>query len=373
MIISFQFSSQFDLTDLNRQVKDQTSAIVALSESQRCLCLARIKEKKDTIDVIEAIAMQASSFPKSTITEALSIILTLTPHLSTIFIPHQHSAMAILPAVPAFSTTVVVNGEPADEYQPLYIPIPYDAEFEDVPRTRCFIAAETGQTYSIRFRLSPLFYFGDDTDTLVVSIYIDGNLVEESLVFKTLLGEQDFIEHFSYLHRAFPDGSRSSHAFCFQDLEPTECAAAATLQADMQLVKTLGTIRIVLRVAKKLSYHPMHDLSDEAGIVNCLQPSSKALILNGHGQTHGTGFQRVDVPVSFSYYGVDIREAIGCFDFVYLSPDTLEAQGISHPDYINQAAQGMPQVFEPAPEHLRYVVRTMSDGCLEIDLTGDDE
>ncbi|KAK2470232.1 hypothetical protein H9L39_18149 [Fusarium oxysporum f. sp. albedinis] len=81
----------------------------------------------------------------------------------------------------------------------------------------------------------------------------------------------------------------------------------------------------------------------------------------------------VDVPVHFEYYDVDIREVIGRFDFVYLSPDTLEAQSIMNPDLINQAAQGMPQTLEPAPEPLRYAARTMSNGCLQIDLTGDDE
>ena len=121
---------------------------------------------------------------KFTLTEYLSTILTLTPYLSTIFIPHQDSTMAILPAVPAFSTTKVVNGEPVDEYQPPHIPIPYDAEFsKDVPRSRCFIAADTGQTYSVRFRLSPRFCFGAEIDTLLVAIYIDGKPVEESLVF----------------------------------------------------------------------------------------------------------------------------------------------------------------------------------------------
>lgn len=53
--------------------------------------------------------------------------------------------------------------------------------------------------------------------------------------------------------------------------------------------------------------------------------------------------------------------------------DTLKAQGIMNPAYINQAAQGMPQTFEPAPEPPRFPARTLSNGCLEIDLTGDDE
>ncbi|KAF5674706.1 hypothetical protein FDENT_9962 [Fusarium denticulatum] len=254
--------------------------------------------------------------------------------------------MAILPAVPAFSTTIVVNGEPADEYQPPHIPIPYDVEFENVPRTRCFIAAETCQTYSIRFRLSPRFYFGDDTDTLLVSIYIDGHLIEESLVFKNLVRQQDFIEYISHRHREFADGNRITETFSFQELAPAECTTATTLQADMQLVKTLGTIRVVLTSAKTLDYDPkhgpLHDPSDEAESINSLQLSAKALILNGNGQTHGTGFQQVDVPVHFGYYDVD-------------------------------AAQGMPQTLEPAPEPPRYSVRTMSNGCLEIDLTGDDE
>lgn len=53
--------------------------------------------------------------------------------------------------------------------------------------------------------------------------------------------------------------------------------------------------------------------------------------------------------------------------------DTLKAQGIMDPKFINQAAQGMPQTIEPAPEPPRYGIRTLSNGCLEIDLTGDGE
>lgn len=127
--------------------------------------------------------------------------------------------MAILPAVPAFSTAVIVNGEPADEYQPPY-PIPYDVEFEGVPRTRCFIPAETGNTYSVRFRLSPRFDFGSETDTLLVAIYIDGALVEETIVYKELLREQDFIDRIKYRHQQHADGSLTSHEFCFRDLAP---------------------------------------------------------------------------------------------------------------------------------------------------------
>jgi hypothetical protein len=52
---------------------------------------------------------------------------------------------------------------------------------------------------------------------------------------------------------------------------------------------------------------------------------------------------------------------------------TLEGQRVVNPAYINQAAQGMPQKLEPALAPSRYAVRTMSNGCLEIDLTGDDE
>ncbi|KAF5567955.1 hypothetical protein FPHYL_3018 [Fusarium phyllophilum] len=284
--------------------------------------------------------------------------------------------MAILPAVPAFSTTVVVSGEPADEYQPPRIIIPYDAEFKAVPRARCFIAAETGQSYSIRFRVSPLFRFSNNTDTLVVSIYINGNLVKESLVFETLLSKQDFIKSVSHLHRVYSDGSRSAATFVFEDLTPAESTNAATLQADMQVIRSLRTIRVILRSARRLSPDPMHCPNDQEVTFNNLQPSRlqtshKALALNRHSQTHRTG--PVNAPVHFQYYDVSVREAIRCFNFMYLSPDTLEAQGINHPNYINQAAQGMPQVIEPAPEPPRYAVRTMSDECVEIDLTGDNK
>lgn len=53
--------------------------------------------------------------------------------------------------------------------------------------------------------------------------------------------------------------------------------------------------------------------------------------------------------------------------------DTLKAQGIMDLKFINQAAQGVPQTFEPAPKSPRFPARTLSNGYLEIDLTGDDE
>ncbi|CZR49550.1 uncharacterized protein FPRO_15909 [Fusarium proliferatum ET1] len=280
--------------------------------------------------------------------------------------------MAILPAVPAFSTAVIVNGEPADEYQPP-CPIPYDAEFEGVPRIRCFIPAETGNTYSVRFRLSPRFDFGNKTDTLLVAIYIDGALVEETIVYKELLREQDFIDHIKYRHQHHSDGSRTYHEFWFRDLAPAECTSAATLNADMQLVKTLGTIRVVLKLAKNFGKDPSADHCLGEEISRSLEPSCKALALNGHGQTHGTDYMEVDVDVPIAYYVIDTRETIGCFDFVYLSPDTLKAQGIMDLKFINQVAQGVPQTFEPAPKPPRFPARTLSNGCLEIDLTGDDE
>ncbi|KAG4259280.1 hypothetical protein FPRO03_12956 [Fusarium proliferatum] len=280
--------------------------------------------------------------------------------------------MGILPAVPAFSTAVIVNGEPADEYQPP-CPIPYDAEFEGVPRIRCFIPAETGNTYSVRFRLSPRFDFGNETDTLLVAIYIDGALVEETIVYKELLREQDFIDHIKYRHQHHSDGSRTSHEFWFRELAPAECTSAATLNADMQLVKTLGTIRVVLKLAKNFGKDPSADHCLGEEISRSLEPSCKALALNGHGQTHGTDYMEVDVDVPIAYYAIDTRETIGCFDFVYISPDTLKAQGIINLKFINQAAQGVPQTFEPAPKPPRFPARTLPNGCLEIDLTGDDE
>lgn len=56
----------------------------------------------------------------------------------------------------------------------------------------------------------------------------------------------------------------------------------------MQLVKTLGTIRVVLKLAKNFGKDPSayHCLEEE--ISRSLEPSCKALALNGHGQTHGT-------------------------------------------------------------------------------------
>jgi hypothetical protein len=57
----------------------------------------------------------------------------------------------------------------------------------------------------------------------------------------------------------------------------------------MQRVKAIGTIKIVLKRGKmKDKVAVCHD-SDDGKSTGSLEPAYKALILNGHGQTHGTG------------------------------------------------------------------------------------
>ncbi|KAF4435477.1 hypothetical protein F53441_13497 [Fusarium austroafricanum] len=139
----------------------------------------------------------------------------------------------------------------------------------------------------------------------------------------------------------------------------------------MQLVKTLGRIRIVLSFGKlKCRDSPCHSAVD-VNAAGALEPAYKALILNGHGQTHGTG--KLTCRVNFEYYAADIGETIGCFYFFYGSADALESQNIINPAFMNHDAHGMPQILSPAPTPSRYPVRTLSNGCLGIDLTCDDD
>ncbi|KAF4333824.1 hypothetical protein FBEOM_12354 [Fusarium beomiforme] len=247
--------------------------------------------------------------------------------------------MAIIPTVPAFSATILINGKTVDEYQPPHIPIPHDPGLRpELPRTRCFIKAETGHRYSIRYRVSPLFNFAGNTDVLVVSIYIDGNLVEKSCVPKDILGSRDFIEEIDFRHKELPDGSFDTHAFVFQDLSPAEGTDAATLKADLQRVKALGTIKIVLSLAKE------NDTDDT----------------------------QVHEPVEVEYISSDTNETIGCFYFFYLSQNSLESHRINDPSFINHSAHGVAQTLAPALAPSRYPIKTLANGRLEIDLTGDD-
>ncbi|KAF9765083.1 hypothetical protein IL306_002694 [Fusarium sp. DS 682] len=201
--------------------------------------------------------------------------------------------MAILPAIPGISIVILVDDEPAQEYQPPSLPTPIDStERQNLPKARCFIESRAGSPYKIRYRVSPLFSFPDGTDVLVFSVFVDGKPFSTPCVSKEKLHGRDHDHNgeISYCQRDLPDGSSESYGLAFEDLTLMEEVDCGTIHTDIQRIKTLGAIQVVVQIAKRATQQTVgHSLDDDKRNVS-LAFSHKKLILNGHGQSHGTKF-----------------------------------------------------------------------------------
>jgi hypothetical protein len=128
--------------------------------------------------------------------------------------------MAILPYIPGINITVLVDDEPAQEYQPYKIPTPFDStRNQDLPQTKCFIESQAGSPYAIRFKISPLFLFPDDTDVLIISVFVDGKPFDERCIPRSRLYGADYMDKIWYCQRDLPDGPSESYTLAFEDLK----------------------------------------------------------------------------------------------------------------------------------------------------------
>jgi hypothetical protein len=96
--------------------------------------------------------------------------------------------MAVLPFTPGINIAVLVDGEPAKEYQPWEFPEIFDAIMnQGIPHTKCYIKSQAGSPFAIRFRISSLFTFPDDTDAVTISVYVDGKPFDNKCIRKSTL------------------------------------------------------------------------------------------------------------------------------------------------------------------------------------------
>ncbi|EWZ30377.1 hypothetical protein FOZG_15864 [Fusarium oxysporum Fo47] len=197
--------------------------------------------------------------------------------------------MAVLPFTPDINIAVLVDAEPAKEYQPWEFPELFDAAInQGIPHTKCYIQSQAGYPYAIRFRISSLFTFPDDTDAVTISVYVDGKPFDNKCIRKSTLA----------------GASNLGVEPVFEDIRPVDEADGESVNSDLQRIKTLGTIQVAIEVRKQTAPVPMGDddfCDDNRN--ESLAIDNKALLLNGHVQIHGTTYVCASTPRQMKLVG----------------------------------------------------------------------
>ncbi|RKL11520.1 hypothetical protein BFJ71_g4 [Fusarium oxysporum] len=175
---------------------------------------------------------------------------------------------------------------------------------QGIPHTKCYIKSQAGSPYAIRFRISSLFTFPDDTDAVTISVYVDGKPFDSKCIRKiTLAG-----------------ASNLGVEPVFEDIRPVDEADGESVNSDLQRIKTLGTVQVAIEVGKQTTPVPMGDddfCDDKRN--ESLAIDNKAPLLNGHVQIHGTTYTKTDETRQMTYTTVDVEQHLGNFFFFYLS------------------------------------------------------
>ncbi|EXL98078.1 hypothetical protein FOIG_09637 [Fusarium odoratissimum NRRL 54006] len=268
--------------------------------------------------------------------------------------------MAILPFTPGINVAVLVDGEPAKEYQPWEFPEPFDATMnQGIPHTKCYVKSQAGSPYAIRFRISSVFTFPNDTDAVTISVYVDGKPFDNKCIRKsTLAGASnlgiEYVGEISYCQRDFSDGSSKSYRPVFGDIRPVDEADSESVNTDLERIKALGTIQVAIEVGKQIAPVPMgnDDFSDDKRNES-LAIDNKALLLNGHGQIHGTTYTKTDETRQMTYTTVDDEQHLGNLFFFYLSCHSPGAQFFFQSRFIDRFADDMIHILSlPKVKHM---------------------
>ncbi|KAH7203411.1 hypothetical protein BKA60DRAFT_467791 [Fusarium oxysporum] len=254
--------------------------------------------------------------------------------------------MAVLPFTPGINVAVLVDGEPAKEYQPWEFPEPFDATMnQGIPHTQCYIQSQAGNPYAICFRISSLFTFPDDTDAVTISVYVDGKPFDNRCIRQSKLA-----------------GAANLGVDYITNINTVDEADGESVSSDLQRIKTLGTIQVAIEVGKQTAPVPMGDddfCDDKRN--ESLAIDNKALLLNGHGQIHGTTYTKTVETRQMTYTAVDDEQHLGNFFFFYLSrrinladfANSPGAQFFFQPRFIDRWADGMIHVLSlPKMRHM---------------------
>lgn len=117
--------------------------------------------------------------------------------------------MAVHPAMPGLSVTIIIDGTAAPESGSA-------SESSDI--YRCYINCRSGAKYSIDVSLDSGFVWADNSNLLIFDVYIDGRKVGWFYVSKPKHGPSNQFLRFDHRCMTEADGSESLQYFVFSDL-----------------------------------------------------------------------------------------------------------------------------------------------------------
>ncbi|KAI1015324.1 hypothetical protein LB504_010932 [Fusarium proliferatum] len=270
--------------------------------------------------------------------------------------------MAVLPLIPGINISILVDGTPATEHIPVpeHFPPLIDATgHQDVEHNRCHIESQAGKHFAIRINISSVFKFFPGKNTLIVSIYIDGNPFDNVVIPRRYIvsaaGDgEEYDEVISYCHRELPDGSSECYKPVFRDIRhPAYQTDDALFVSDVESIMALGSIQVAIEVAREIGPGVMgndefsDDKSNETLVID-----NEALRRDGSGQIHATTYTRTNDTLDMEYIAVDCEDHIGNFFFYYQSAPAPRAAFNLQKKFIDRNANEMVHLHsKPSMSH----------------------
>ncbi|KLO78844.1 uncharacterized protein LW93_4165 [Fusarium fujikuroi] len=270
--------------------------------------------------------------------------------------------MAVLPLIPGINISILVDGTPATEH----IPVPEDfpplidaTGHQDVEHNRCHIESQAGKHFAIRIKISSIFKFFPGENTLIVSIYIDGNpfdnvVIPRRYIVSAAREDEEYNEVISCCHREFPDGSSECYKPVFRDIRhPAYQTDDALFISDVESIMALGSIQVAIEVARETGPGVMgnDEFSDDKGN-ETLVIDNEVLQRDGSGQIHATTYTRTNDTLDVEYIAVNCEDHIGNFFFYYQSAHAPRAAFNLQKKFIDRNANEMVHLHsKPSKSH----------------------
>ncbi|KAH7184461.1 hypothetical protein BKA60DRAFT_644172 [Fusarium oxysporum] len=185
-------------------------------------CLARFHILEAIVNhLAKTTALPKTSPPLLSLSPPSRITATLASKHTTLC-TDLTSETVILTQTLGLCVSIWVAYQPAEEYHPPHITPVRDSNLGDeVAVTHYFIESQTGKNFHIRYRFSPLFTFSDGAVAIILK-FIDGIECQQ-----LVMNHEDLIE-----------------------IAPVELAKRATVVSDIERIKTLRTIKVMIGFGK---------------------------------------------------------------------------------------------------------------------------
>ncbi|KAF9775701.1 hypothetical protein IL306_006180 [Fusarium sp. DS 682] len=206
--------------------------------------------------------------------------------------------MAIHPDVPGLSVTVEVNHSPLpererpiEETRPSYVA-------HGTPYVERSIECSLGSKYAVAMTLTSSYAFPDDHDLLMLRLYLD----DSSSHFRTLMvskasipelgSDEKHVEYLKFRDHRGTDGQVHRTFLIFSKVSSAEGGGPDEIAADLERLKSMGTIRAKVMTAKDEGKEMLQEPPPPRDFAS-LEVFGKALIQSGQDVAVGTSFATV--------------------------------------------------------------------------------